>query len=204
MRVLPGRARGAGTIRRQVHPQSLAGPARRAARGGPAQSGPRCLVRHSRRTELGFKSGVGRQNCQFSHNQRLGFVRVKHGKTIGLGWIKIERHPLCRFRYGKISCHDKSQRDVCAGREKILVVRHGRRNEIVPVQNLAFGFQFAFAIFPGAFAAPVFLGVKNRNQRGENGEAQSKNAVFPAKKTTEAKNSTRTNHKWTCAGTMRE
>ena len=48
---------------------------------------------------------------------------------------------------------------------KILVVRHRRRNDAGQIKFFAFGFPFVFEFVPGVPAAPVLLGVKQRNQR---------------------------------------
>jgi len=53
---------------------------------------------------------------------------------------------------------------------KILVVRHGWREKFIPIQQGALGFEFGFALFPGAFAAPVFLEIKERDERGQRGQ----------------------------------
>src|SRR5665213_3828821 len=68
--------------------------------------------------------------------------------------------------------HDFAIQHVCKNwcGEKILVVRHGRRNEGLPVKFLAVRFPFMFVIFPRVFAAPVLLGVKYGNQRDDNGQ----------------------------------
>ena len=114
----------------------------------------------------------GQPNRQFGYDQRPGFGGVEHREGIRSKWRQAKPRQLRRqFALDVISGFDKPQRDVGAGREKILVVRHGCRDELVPIQHRAFGFQFAFAVFPGPFAAPVLLGVKNGNQRGENGHA---------------------------------
>src|SRR5450755_4521217 len=57
---------------------------------------------------------------------------------------------------------------------KILVVRHRRRNYAGKIKMFAFGFPFEFELVPSVPAAPVFLGIKQRNQRGETGEAKKK------------------------------
>src|SRR5207245_687400 len=48
--------------------------------------------------------------------------------------------------------------------EKVLVVRHERRIVIGPIEAHAPGLQFAFVSCPRAFAAPIFLRVKEHHQ----------------------------------------
>ena len=51
------------------------------------------------------------------------------------------------------------------------------------IEALSFGFPPPFEMFPRPFAAPIFLGVKQRDQRGETREAEKKAAeVAPAAK----------------------
>src|ERR1017187_3542714 len=67
---------------------------------------------------------------------------------------------------------------------KILVVRHRRRNNAGIIKPFAFGLPFVFELLPRVPAAPVLLGVKQRNQRGETRKAEKKPLqVAPAKKT---------------------
>ena len=46
---------------------------------------------------------------------------------------------------------------------KILFLRHRWRHHAGPVKFFSLGLPFAFEFFPGVFAAPVLLGVKQRN-----------------------------------------
>ena len=55
---------------------------------------------------------------------------------------------------------------------KILFVRHRRRDDAGKIKMLAFGFPFVFELLPRVSAAPVFLGVKQRNQSDEAREAK--------------------------------
>ncbi len=55
---------------------------------------------------------------------------------------------------------------------KILLLRHRRRHHAGEIKMLAFGLPFVFKMIPSVPAAPVFLGVKQRNQRDETDKAE--------------------------------
>jgi len=55
---------------------------------------------------------------------------------------------------------------------EILVIRHGRRHDRLPIKFFAFGFPLVLELVPGVPAAPVFLGVSQGNQGSETGECK--------------------------------
>jgi len=63
--------------------------------------------------------------CEFSHGKRPGLGGCQHGESIGFRRIPVKHLPRRQFFHGKNSWLDKSQRDVCAGLEKILVIQTG-------------------------------------------------------------------------------
>src|SRR5665213_1766788 len=57
---------------------------------------------------------------------------------------------------------------------KILVVWHGWRHDGLPIESFAFCFPSALEFFPVMFAAPIFLGVKQRDQSCKTYNAKKK------------------------------